>query len=67
MPLAISKNENEQNILPLVCRLTLNLKSVLFCPAEGIWCGESPNEVSSFTEHGGQPRHHGPLSHRTAV
>lgn len=33
----------------------------LLSAADGVWCRESPNEVSPFTEYRGQPQHHSPL------
>lgn len=36
-----------------------------FNNTDGVWCRESPNEVSPFTEHWGQPKHPAPLPERS--
>lgn len=39
---------------------------LLFHNTDGVWSWESPNEVSPFTEHWGQPKHPAPLPERSS-
>lgn len=45
----------------------ITAECLLFNNADGVWCRESPNEVSPFTEHWGQPKHPAPLPERASA